>query len=137
MGFVALVFSMASLGLPGLGNFVAEFLTLIGSWQVSHILTILATIGLVGATAYSLRIMQRVFFGQETKNDHHEIHDLSLREKLMMVPLVLVIVWLGFFPQPVLDTSKVPINNVLRSTTVNSSIDKVALDEDRKGGNHE
>jgi NADH-quinone oxidoreductase subunit M len=81
--------------------------------------------------------MQRVFYGQAVKNDHHEIHDLSLREKLMLVPLVLVIVWLGFFPQPVLDTSKVPINNVLQSTTVKLPVDKVALDEQQKGVTHE
>ena len=137
MGFVALVFSMASLGLPGLGNFIAEFLTLIGSWQANRVLTILATIGLVGATAYSLRIMQKVFYGAETKNDHHAIHDLSLREKLMLVPLVIVIVWLGFFPQPVLDTSKIPINDVLQSTTVKTPVEKVALDDQQKGEDHE
>jgi NADH-quinone oxidoreductase subunit M len=137
MGFVALVFSMASLGLPGLGNFVAEFLTLIGSWQTSHILTILATIGLVGATAYSLRIMQKVFYGPELKNDHHTVHDLSLREKLMMVPLVLVIVWLGFFPQSILDTTKTPINGVLESTIIKHDHSDVALDAQQKGDDHE
>src|SRR5690606_39817302 len=63
MGTVALVFSMASLGLPGLGNFVAEFLTLVGAWQSAPVLTALAAVGLVAATAYSLRIMQKIFYG--------------------------------------------------------------------------
>src|SRR5690606_30793509 len=61
MGTVALIFSMASLGLPGLGNFVAEFLTLLGAWQSSPVLTVFAAIGLIAATAYSLRIMQKIF----------------------------------------------------------------------------
>ena len=68
MGTVALIFAMASLGLPGLGNFIAEFLTLVGSWQASHKLTVLATIGLVAATIYSLRIVQKVFHGDEETN---------------------------------------------------------------------
>ena len=86
MGTVALIFAMASLGLPGLGNFIAEFLTLVGSWQASHTLTILATIGLVAATVYSLRIVQKVFYGGEIKQDH-VLHDLTLREKLILVPV--------------------------------------------------
>jgi NADH-quinone oxidoreductase subunit M len=112
MGSIALVFVMASLGLPGLGNFIAEFLTLIGTWRSSHILTILATIGLVGATAYSLRIMQRIFFGQlnsgqaAVKNSNETLHDLSLREKVILVPMVVIIIWLGLFPQTVMNTFK-------------------------------
>jgi len=102
MGTVALIFVLASLGLPGLGNFVAEFLTLIGTWQANHIYTIVATLGIVAATAYSLRIMQKVFLGSETNT----IDDLSLREKFILVPLVVVIIGLGLFPQPVTETFK-------------------------------
>ena len=140
MGFTAIIFVMASLGLPGLGNFVAEFLILVGAWSSSHILTILATTGLVGATAYSLRIMQRVFYGTEIKSSHAFV-DLSLREKLMMVPLVIVIVWLGLFPQPVLNTSKVPVMNVIGSQLKvkqkSVAFDKLNSNETIKGGNHE
>ena len=101
MGTMALIFAMASLGLPGLGNFIAEFLTLVGSWKASHKLTILATIGLVAATIYSLRIVQKIFYGSETPQEH-VLHDLTLREKLILVPLVVAIIWLGLFPQSVL-----------------------------------
>lgn len=102
MGTIGLVFAMASLGLPGMGNFVAEFLTLIGSWQASHKLTILAATGLIAGTIYSLRIMQKVFYGAEEKV--RELDDLNIREKFILVPLVIIIIWLGVFPQPVLDT---------------------------------
>lgn len=111
MGTIGVVFAMASLGLPGLGNFIAEFLTLIGAWQASPLLTIFATIGLVAATAYSLRIVQKVFLGQPQRE--RDLQDFSLREKLIMVPMVIVIVWLGLFPQPVLNTSKRMINDLL------------------------
>jgi NADH-quinone oxidoreductase subunit M len=124
MGTVALIFSMASLGLPGLGNFIAEFLTLVGSWQASKVLTILATIGLVGATIYSLRIMQRIFYGNlngqglasqhvvvgSSNGEHKMLRDLSTREKIILIPLVIVIIWLGLFPQIILNTSKQAIS---------------------------
>ena len=116
MGTIAVVFAMASLGLPGLGNFVAEFLTLVGSWQANGVLTIFAAIGLVGATAYSLRIVQKIFLGEE-KSGHH-LHDVSLREKIIYVPLVIVIIWLGVHPQPVLQTSKPVVLEVLNNSGV-------------------
>ncbi len=104
MGTIGLVFVLASLGLPGLGNFVAEFLTLIGTWQSNQVLTILATIGIVAATAYSLRIMQKVFLGNGVSDK--ALPDLSLREKFILVPMVVAIIWLGLFPQPVFNTVK-------------------------------
>ena len=115
MATIALIFSMASLGLPGLGNFVAEFLTLLGSWQSSAVLTIFAALGLVAATAYSLRIMQKIFYGPRLYS--YTLSDFSLREKLMMIPLVTVIIWLGLYPQPVLDTSAPLVQHVLQMKT--------------------
>lgn len=112
MGVIAMIFVMASLGLPGLGNFVAEFLTLIGSWPANHLFTIIATIGVVLATAYSLRIMQKIFLGQPSAADHR-LADLSLREKVITVPLAIVIILLGFFPQRVLNTSSAAVDSVL------------------------
>jgi NADH-quinone oxidoreductase subunit M len=143
MGTIAMVFAMASLGLPGLGNFIAEFLTLIGAWQANHVLTILSTIGLVAATAYSLRIVQKVFLGPQQME--RVLPDLSLREKIIMVPMVVVIVLLGLFPQPILDVAKGPITDLLPHT---KSMSEVKQDlkpdipmsttrEEKKGGTHE
>jgi NADH-quinone oxidoreductase subunit M len=109
MGTVGLVFVLASLGLPGLGNFIAEFLTLLGSWQANHVLTIFAAIGVVAATVYSLRIMQKVFLGKTVSDK--ELPDLSLREKFILIPLVVAIIWLGLFPQTIFTTVKQIISN--------------------------
>jgi len=114
MGGVALVFVMASLGLPGLGNFIAEFLTLAGAWQANKVLTVLAAIGLVAATVYSLRIAQKVFYGPLVKSNHHSLMDMSARENLIMIPLVVVIIFLGLFPQPFLKTSEDSIQSLLQ-----------------------
>jgi NADH-quinone oxidoreductase subunit M len=134
MGAISLVFVMASLGLPGLGNFIAEFLTLVGAWQASHKLTILAAIGLVGATIYSLRIMQRVFYGAY-QNKHHLLIDLSVRERLIMIPMVILIIALGLFPQYVLKTSKSAIAVILKyESSIRSSTPTAHVNE---GGDHE
>jgi NADH-quinone oxidoreductase subunit M len=114
LGTCGLVFAMASLGLPGLGNFVAEFLTLVGAWQATHKLTIIATVGLVAATVYSLRILQKVFYGMQASAQ--ELIDLSRREKLIMIALVVSILWLGLFPQPVLNTSQPSVKSILEVT---------------------
>lgn len=135
MATIALIFVMASLGLPGLGNFVAEFLTLIGSWQANQVLTIFAAIGIIGATAYSLRIMQKIFYG--TDKADHVLPDLTLREKLILVPMVVAILWLGVFPQPFLDTAKRPVTEVLQNATtkITTPVQDQKLSE--KGGTYE
>lgn len=104
MGAIGLIFSMASLGLPGLGNFIAELLILLGAFKASIALSVLACLGLIAATLYSLRILQKVFYGQ--KNTDWDMKDLSIREKLISVSLVIIIVGIGLFPQPVLDIAK-------------------------------
>jgi NADH-quinone oxidoreductase subunit M len=110
MGGVGMLFAMASLGLPGLGNFVAEFLTLVGAFRANVTITIFATLGLVVATIYSLRIIQQVFHGKE--REKWTLPDLNAREMIVMGSLILAIVWLGLFPQPVLNTAKPALQEV-------------------------
>jgi NADH-quinone oxidoreductase subunit M len=104
MGAIGLIFSMASLGLPGLGNFIAELLILIGAFKTNILMSCLASAGLIAATIYSLRIVQKVFFGN--KNNDWEMNDLTIREKMVSASLVIVIVGLGLLPQPVFNTAK-------------------------------
>jgi NADH-quinone oxidoreductase subunit M len=104
MGAIGLIFSMASLGLPGLGNFIAELLILIGAFKTNILMSCLASLGLIAATIYSLRIVQKVFLGN--KNTDWKMSDLTIREKAVSASLVIVILWLGLFPKPVLETVK-------------------------------
>jgi NADH-quinone oxidoreductase subunit M len=112
MGAIGLVFVMASLGLPGLGNFIAEILILTGSFFACKTLTIIATLGLVAATIYSLRLMQKVFYGKEQKT--WAITDFNLREMGIMVPLIIAIIWLGLFPSTILNIAKPTALKVIR-----------------------
>ncbi|HUP14177.1 MAG TPA: NADH-quinone oxidoreductase subunit M [Niastella sp.] len=111
MGGVALVFTMASLGLPVLGNFIAEFLILMGTFPVNVPVTVIATSGLVFSAIYSLRLMQKVFLGQPS--DAKPLQDLSLREMAIMGALTISIVLLGLYPQPVLDMTKSMVLQVI------------------------
>ncbi len=110
MGGVAMVFALASLGLPGLGNFVAEFLVLVGAYQVSIVLTAIAAVGLVAATVYALSLIQRAFHGPGTGG--WRLSDLTVRDMAIMTALIAAIVWLGIYPQPVLDTAGPTIQGV-------------------------
>ena len=101
MGAMGLFFAMASLGLPGLGNFVAEILVLIGAYKVSIFLTALATIGLVAATIYALWLVHKIFHGPNQAN--WSLPDIDRREALVLWVLVISLVWLGLYPQPVFD----------------------------------
>jgi NADH-quinone oxidoreductase subunit M len=98
----ALFFSLASLGLPGLGDFVGEFLVLLGTYQKSIVLAVLAAIGVLFATFYALRLVQRAFHGPNTYN--WRIPDLAPREGLVIGLMIVALLWLGLYPRPVLDT---------------------------------
>jgi NADH-quinone oxidoreductase subunit M len=104
MGGIAMFFAMASLGLPGLGNFVAEFLVLAGTFQTNHLVSILAAIGLIVSAVYALWLIQKTFFGEKQKDWH--LPDLSMRNLIMFGVMIVVLVWLGIFPDPVLNTAQ-------------------------------
>jgi NADH-quinone oxidoreductase subunit M len=108
----ALFFSLASLGLPGLGDFVGEFLVLLGSYKVSITITVVATLGVLASTFYALRMVQRAFLGPNTHA--WKLPDLTSREVVMMALMIAGLLWLGFYPQPVLDTFRPALDNLRR-----------------------
>ncbi|HSK08952.1 MAG TPA: proton-conducting transporter membrane subunit, partial [Vicinamibacterales bacterium] len=98
---LALFFALASLGLPGLADFAGEFLVLLGTFQASVPAAVFASLGVVAAAAYSLRFVQRAFQGPNVHG--WKIPDLLPREALLFAPMVVLLVWLGLYPQPVID----------------------------------
>jgi NADH-quinone oxidoreductase subunit M len=103
MGGMTMVFALASMGLPGLGNFIAEFLVLAGTYRVNPLASILASIGLIISTVYALRLVQAAFQGPA--REPVRIRDLGAREMAMVTALVVAIAWLGLYPQPVMDAA--------------------------------
>ena len=107
-----LVLAMATLGLPGLGNFVGEFLVLVGIFRVSPVFAALATIGFIAATAYSLWMVQRAFYGP--RREETKILDATPREIAIFASTVAILVWLGLWPQTVIETAR-PAFEALRT----------------------
>jgi NADH-quinone oxidoreductase subunit M len=103
LGALGMFFAMASLGLPGLGNFVAEFLILVGAFASNVPATVAATAGLALATVYSLWVVQRVFHG--ANEGGWALVDLSVRELVVLGAMVVILLWLGLHPQVILDTA--------------------------------
>ena len=97
-----LFFALASMGLPGLGDFVGEFLVLLGTYKVHLGLTIVAVLGILASTFYALQFVQRAFHGPNT--NVWSVRDLLPREVLMLAPMMIVLLWLGLYPQPVFNT---------------------------------
>jgi NADH-quinone oxidoreductase subunit M len=105
-----LFFSMASLGLPGIGDFVGEFLVLLGSYRISVPITVVASIGILTSTFYALRIAQRAFQGP---NPHPwRLSDMAPREGVMVAAMIAGLLWLGLYPQPVLNTFQPALQNL-------------------------
>ncbi len=86
-----MLFTMASIGLPGTSNFVGEFLALVGTYQVSTLITLLCTTGIILGAAYMLYLYRRVVFGDLTKDDVKAMPDLSMREILCLAPIAAVV----------------------------------------------
>jgi NADH-quinone oxidoreductase subunit M len=105
-----LFFALASLGLPGLGDFVGEFLVLLGSYQISVGITVIAALGILASTLYALRLVQRVFHGENIRG--WELPDLSPREALIVGPMIVALLWLGLYPQPILNTFGPAMHNL-------------------------
>ena len=117
MGACALFFAVASLGLPGLGNFVAEFLVLLGLFAVHPWITAIAALGIIGAAVYALWMMQLAFQGKP--NENREFADFGSREMITMAAMMIILVWLGMYPQPVFDLAQ-PVLDSLQSFTSNA-----------------
>jgi len=94
--------ALSSIGLPGLNGFVGEFLVLLGSFRAYPWATGIATTGVIFAAAYLLWALQRIIYNKLDKRENESLLDLSARELLVMVPLLLGILWMGLYPAPIL-----------------------------------
>jgi NADH-quinone oxidoreductase subunit M len=122
---VFMVFTMASVGLPATSGFVGEFLVLLGAFYYNTWLAVFATTGVVLGAAYMLYVYRRIIFGKLEKENLMSISDLSYREIIIFVPLVLLVFWMGVYPAPFLDVMSVSVDNLIKNFNValeNSSV---------------
>ncbi len=95
---VFMLFTMASIGLPGTSGFVGEFLVMIGIYQVNTLIAFLTATGVILGAAYMLYLYKRVVFGELTKSDVRSMKDIDKREIMIFAPLVILVLWMGIYP---------------------------------------
>ncbi|WP_447975601.1 NADH-quinone oxidoreductase subunit M [Nitrospira sp. Kam-Ns4a] len=106
------IFALSSLGLPGTNSFVGEFLVLVGAFAWSKPAAAVAALGVILAAAYLLWMVQRVVFGPPGRRAAH-LFDLNLREMAVLTPLVVLVFWIGLFPNPVLAPMHASVNHLI------------------------
>ena len=111
--FIFMIFVLAALGLPGTSGFVGEFLVLVGAFKVNFLVAILASLGVILAAAYMLWLYKRVIFGKLEKNELKEMKDLNKSEFAILFCLGVLVIFFGFYPEPLLDTINVSVDNLI------------------------
>jgi NADH-quinone oxidoreductase subunit M len=108
-----LVVALSSLGLPGLNGFVGEFLVLLGAFQTLPVYAIVGATGVILSAVYLLWMYQRAMFGEVTHKENQRLRDLAPREVAVLAPIVLAIVWIGVYPQPLLKRMEASTKSVV------------------------
>jgi NADH-quinone oxidoreductase subunit M len=112
----------SSMGAPGLNGFVGEIMVLMGAYQLNPMLTIIAVLGVLGCAAYLLWMFQQAFLGKITNPENKLIKDLSGREIMVMLPIVLMIFWIGLSPKPFINIIQPSAEYVVGKTNLPSRI---------------
>ncbi len=111
---VFMIFTLANVGLPGTSGFIGEFLTLLGTFRINSWVAFLATTGVILSVAYALYLYRRIIFGGLDKPSLASIRDLSWREAAVFAPLVVLTIFYGIYPAPVLDSSAATISALIK-----------------------
>ena len=111
--FILMVFVLAALGLPGTSGFVGEFLVLLGAFKINFLVAMLASTGVVLAAAYMLWLYKRVVFGKLEKNDLKNMKDINVSESAILFTLGGLIIFFGFYPEPLLETMRMSVDNLI------------------------
>jgi len=110
---VFLIFTMANVGLPGTSGFIGEFLTLLGAFKVNTWVALFATTGVILSAAYGLWLYRRVIFGALDKESLKGLLDLSMREKALLFPLAVLVIFFGVYPAPVFDVISSSVDQLI------------------------
>tara|TARA_B100000029_G_C17153256_1_gene806841 strand:- start:93 stop:713 length:621 start_codon:yes stop_codon:yes gene_type:complete len=116
---VFMIFTLAALGLPGTSGFVGEFLVLVGTFQKSIFIAVIASLGIILAAAYMLWLYRRVVFGRLSSSEIKEMKDLNKTELYILAILAFFILFFGFYPEPLFVTVDVSINNLIENYQAN------------------
>ena len=119
-----MIFTLAAIGLPGTSGFVGEFLILIGAFQKSILVATIASLGVILGAAYMLWLYRRVIFGKLINNDLLKMIDLNKSEIFILSTLAIPTLFFGFYPEPLLNTIEVSINNLIDAYNYQLALNK-------------
>ncbi len=122
---IFMIFTMASVGLPGTSGFIGEILVLVGTFKANQWAAFAAATGLVLGAAYMLWLYRRVCFGELVKRDLLKLPDLSLREKIIFAPLVIAVIWLGVYPKPVFEAMAPSVRHLIAQVNPSALMEPV------------
>jgi len=123
--FVLMVFTLTAVGLPGTSGFIGEFLILLGTFRVNTLECTLAATALFLGPMYMLYMYRRVIFGTITRADLRGILDLSPREKLVFAPLLVLVLWMGVYPNSFLRPIQASVDHVIQQVSAATQTDGV------------
>jgi len=123
---VLMVFTLGAIGLPGTSGFIGEFLILVGTFKKSFLVAAIASLGVILAAAYMLWLYKRIIFGEILKNELKKLIDLNKSEIFILSSLVFAILFFGFYPEPLLNTIEISIENLIEvyNDNLNSNLVK-------------
>ena len=115
LSLVFAIFMLGALGLPGTSGFVGEILILLGAFQKSFLVAILASIGIIFGAAYMLWLYKRVIFGKLEKIELKELKDLNFSEGIVLFSLAVLVLFFGFYPNLILDTAHISVEELIKN----------------------
>jgi NADH-quinone oxidoreductase subunit M len=123
---VLMIFTLGAIGLPGTSGFIGEFLILVGAFKKSFLVAAIACLGVILAAAYMLWLYKRIIFGEILKNELKKMIDLNKSEIFILSSLVFPIIFFGFYPEPLLSTIEISIENLIEvyNDNLNSNLVK-------------
>ena len=114
-----MIFALASLGLPGTSGFIGEFLILMGAFKDNFLVAVIASLGVILGAAYMLWLYKRVVFGKIINQDLKQMIDLNRSELFILSSLAVPILFFGFYPDPLISTIEVSINDLIEMYNLN------------------
>ena len=122
---IFMIFTLGAVGLPGTSGFVGEFLILMGAFKKSFLVATIASLGVILAAAYMLWLYKRVIFGIVINEKLKKLKDLSKTELFILSSLAFPIIFFGFYPEPLLNTTEVSIKNLIEMYNNNININLI------------
>jgi len=116
---VFMIFTLAAIGLPGTSGFIGEFLILMAAFSKNFLVATIASLGVIFAAAYMLWLYRRIVFGDLVKEDLKKMLDLNKTEVLILWSLAAPTIFFGFYPEPLINTFEVSVNNLIETFNFN------------------